>query len=104
MTCRSGTRGDSPPAGSTVRNAEINAPVDRIACVIPACADQHFPGTDSGRFQLVGKSGRAALQQILDVLSAQHRKPLVDLRRPGLRGVTDDLKAAVAPRRPYGDL
>jgi hypothetical protein len=28
---RSGTRGDSPPAGSTVRDAEINAPIDRIA-------------------------------------------------------------------------
>jgi hypothetical protein len=56
---------------STIGNVEINAAVDCIAGVVPSCADQCLRGTDTGRFQLVGETRKAALQQILDELSAQ---------------------------------
>jgi hypothetical protein len=56
---------------STVGNVEINAAVDCIAGVVASCADQCLPGTHTGRFQLVGETREATLQQILDELSAQ---------------------------------
>ena len=56
---------------SAIRHVEINAAVDGIAGVVPAGANQYFPGPNAGRFQFIGETRGTALQQILDELGAQ---------------------------------
>src|SRR6516225_6440617 len=83
---------------------ELHPPVERIAGIVPAGADDHFARALAGCDDPAAQGTILVLQTVLDVIGPQARQAIIDRRQSRRAGVADDLQTALARRSSLGDL
>src|SRR5215831_17894373 len=75
---------------------DLHPPVERIAGIVPAGADDHFPRALAGCDDPATQGAILVLQTVLDVIGPQARQAIIDSRQSRRAGVADDLETALA--------
>src|SRR5262245_26414052 len=77
--------------GSASRDLELDAAVERVACVVGSGADEILLEAHARRFGARPELWRLPGEALFDIGRALHREAIVVRRRPGQAGMSDDV-------------
>src|ERR1700760_1781371 len=87
-----------------LRGLELHPPVECVAGIILAGADDHLARSLAGGDDPSTQRTVIVFETILDVIGAQARQAVIDGGEPRRAGVADDLEAALVARGSLRDL